>query len=68
MPSHTLRLGGRDERRIRLTEDEAMALYDKGFRFSIFRPQEGEYQLSLPFQVAEDRVHETLTVMQEERG
>ena len=66
MPSHTVPRGGRDARRMKLTEDEAMALYDKGFRFSIFRPQAGEFQLSLPFQVAEDRVHETLTFMQEE--
>ena len=66
MPSHTVRLGGRDPHRIKLSEDEAMVLYDKGFRFSIFRPQAGEFQLSLPFQVAEDRVRETLTFMQEE--
>ena len=49
-----------------VTADEAAELRAKGFRFSIYRPEEDEYRLSLPLQTIEDRVHETITIEQGE--
>ncbi len=40
--------------------------WTRGFRFSIFQPPEDTFRLSIPYQVAEDREHDTLTFMQEE--
>lgn len=66
MLTHTVKLGTRDRHRLRLTYEEAIALMDKGFRFSIFRPPEDTFLLSIPYQMAEDREHDTLTFMQDE--
>jgi hypothetical protein len=64
MPSHTLPLNNRTGRHPRLTAEEAAELAERGFRFSIFRPAEEEFRLSLPLQTIEDRVHGTLTIEQ----
>ena len=66
MLTFTVPLANRDTMRPRFTVDEAFELADKGFRFSIFRPATEEFQLSLPYRVAEDRDHGTLTLMQDE--
>ncbi|MEI9899652.1 MAG: hypothetical protein WDN31_05320 [Hyphomicrobium sp.] len=68
MISHTVPANGRTASQPVLTPEEAVALFDRGFRFSIFRPELGEFRLSLPLQVAEDRTHGTLAFMQEEDG
>jgi hypothetical protein len=39
-------------------------LREKGFRFSIYRPDEDEFRLSLPLQTIEDREHGKLTIEQ----
>lgn len=36
----------------------------KGFRFSICRPDEDEFRLSLPLQTIEDREHRTIAIEQ----
>jgi len=67
MVTHTVRLesaGGRWS--ARFSYEEACDMLDKGFRFAVFRPQEGLYQLSIPHQVAEVREHGTITFMQGE--
>jgi hypothetical protein len=52
-------------RKPKLTAEEAAAMLKKGFGFSIYRPDSDGFQLSYPIQIAEDRVHGTLTFMQE---
>lgn len=64
MPSHTIPLNGRTTRWPKFTTEEAEDLRQKGFRFSIYRPDEDEFRLSLPLQTIEDRVHDTLTIEQ----
>ncbi len=64
MPTHTIPLNGRPTRHPKFTPEEAEALRQKGFRFSIYRPEEGEYRLSLPLQTIEDRGEGTLTIEQ----
>ena len=72
MPVHTLQLNERTLARSPggatrwpiFTPEEAEELRAKGFRFSIFRPEEDEFRLSLPMQTIEDRVHGTLTIEQ----
>ena len=48
----------------KFTQEEAEALRLKGFRFSIYRPEEDEFRLSLPLQTIEDRGNGTLTIEQ----
>lgn len=71
MPVHTLPLNERildrsagASRWPKFTAEEAAELREKGFRFSIYRPEEDEFRLSLPLQTIEDRVHGTLTIEQ----
>jgi hypothetical protein len=72
MPVHTLplterilgRSAGGASRWPKFTADEAAELREKGFRFSIHRPDEDEFRLSLPLQTIEDRKHGTLTIEQ----
>ena len=64
MPSHTLPLRERSTRWPKFTPEEAEQLRAKGFRFSIYGPEEDEFRLSLPLQTIEDRVHGTLTIEQ----
>ena len=64
MPTHTIPLNGRTTRHPSFTAEEAEALRSKGFRFSIYRPEEAEYRLSLPLQTIEDRDRGTLTIEQ----
>jgi len=72
MPVHTLSLEnrtldpttGRATRWPKFTAEEAAELRQKGFRFSIYRPDEDEFRLSLPLQTIEDREHGTLTIEQ----
>jgi len=42
------RLNGRKGPRIEPTLDEAEAMHARGFRFSIYRPETGEVQLTHP--------------------
>jgi hypothetical protein len=67
MPSHTVQLNGRDPElaRIRFTFEEASAMLDKGFRFSVFHPPEELYRLSIPYRIWDDRDHGTVTFMQD---
>lgn len=66
MLSYTIPLRERTGRPLHLTDDEAMELYEKGFRFSIFRPGREECQLSYPIETIIDHVHGTLTIRQPE--
>ena len=49
--------GGSSYRRRKFAPEEAAELRAKGFRFSIYRPDEDEFRLSLPLQTIEDREH-----------
>lgn len=72
MPVHTLplnerilgRSAGGTSRWPKFTPEEAAELRAKGFRFSIYRPKEDEFRLSLPLQTIEDREHRTVTIEQ----
>lgn len=48
MPTFTTKLDGRKGPRIQPTIDEARAMHEKGFRFAIYRPEDGECSLSRP--------------------
>ena len=72
MPVHTLPLTERIRSRgpggasrwPTFTAEQAAELRAKGFRFSIYRPEEDEFRLSLPLQTIEDREHGTITIEQ----
>jgi hypothetical protein len=72
MPVHTLHINERPlgrgpggaSRWPTFTAAEAAELREKGFRFSIYRPDEDEFRLSLPLQTIEDREHGTITIEQ----
>lgn len=64
MPSHTIKLDGRQTKEISLRPEEAMAMYGKGFRFSIYRPEEGLHQLSRPYQIIIVPHRDELTISQ----
>jgi len=66
MLSHTLPLQGRDNRHFPLTGEEAIDLWRRGFRFSIFRPGAEECRLSLPVETVVDFEASTLTIKQPE--
>lgn len=66
MLAHTLPLNDRTGRPLRLTDDEAIDLFQLGFRFSIFRPGREESHLSMPFETVIDPVSGTLTIRQQE--
>lgn len=64
MKTFTVPAAGRDPRKPKLSLAEASQMAEAGFRFSIFQPATDEYAISIPYQLAEDRVHGTLTFMQ----
>ncbi|WP_240233637.1 hypothetical protein [Devosia lacusdianchii] len=64
MLSHTTKLAGRQSKGLNLTPEEGEAMYAKGFRFSIYRPEEGELQLSRPYQVLIMPLRDELTITQ----
>ena len=66
MLSHTLPLKGRDAQRFTLSGEEAVDLYRRGFRFSIFRPGAEQCRLSLPLETVVDFEASTLTIRQPE--
>ena len=66
MLSHTLSLNGRTGRPLNLTDDEAVQLYELGFRFSVFRPGREQCRLSLPIETVVDVQASTLTIRQKE--
>lgn len=62
---YTIRLNGRDERDPRLTYEEAAAMYMLGFRFSIFDPVNGEFNVSRPYTTIENVDRGTLMFVKE---
>lgn len=66
MFAHTVSLEGRDPRNPKLTYEEANEMLAKGFRFSIYRPQEDLFRVSIPYQTVQDGDRQTLTFMQDE--
>lgn len=66
MLSHTLPLNERLGRPLQLTDEEAVELFELGFRFSVFRPGGEQCHLSLPFETVVDFEHGTLTIRQSE--
>jgi hypothetical protein len=66
MLSYTIQLNYRTHRPLHLSDEEAMELYEQGFRFSIFRPGREACQLSMPFETIIDLQRETLTIRQPE--
>jgi hypothetical protein len=66
MLSHTLPLEGRDGQRVRLSGEEAIELYRRGFRFSVFRPGVEECRLSQPLETVVNFEAATLTLRQAE--
>lgn len=66
MLSHTIPLDGRSGTAVRLTGDEALDLFRRGFRFSVFRPGVEECRLSPPIETVVDYEAKTLTIRQDE--
>lgn len=65
MKLFTVPAAGRDPRQPKLSLAEASQMAEAGFKFSIFDPAQGEYNVSRPYQVAQDLQHQTLTFMQD---
>lgn len=57
-------LNGRKGPKIEPTMDEAVAMHEQGFRFSIYRPEEGQVQLSRPITMLIVPSHDELTFEQ----
>ena len=66
MPSHTIPKRARLPHIMAFTFDEAKAMLDKGFRFGRFQPIEDDFRLAIPYQVAIDVDHDTLTYIQKD--
>jgi hypothetical protein len=64
MKLFTVPAAGRDPRKPKLSLAEASQMAEAGFKFSIFDPAGDEYNVSRPYQVAQDLQHQTLTFMQ----
>ncbi len=64
MNTFTVPAEGRDPKKPKLRVAEATEMAAIGFRFSIFHPEEEEFRLSLPYTLAIDQAHQTLTFMQ----
>ena len=64
MPTFTLDRKERDFRKPKLDLAEASQMASLGFRFSIFNPEGNEFQISVPYRIADDRERGTLTFMQ----
>lgn len=62
---YTIHLNGRDGRDPQLTYGEAVAMYMLGFRFSIFDPATGEFNVSWPYTTFENMDRGILTFVQE---
>jgi len=61
---YTILLNGRTPDRPRLTPAEAEAMLVAGFRFSIFDPGQGEFNVSMPYAVSWSMDQDTVTFMQ----
>lgn len=51
MLSHTTKLAGRKTRELQLTPAEAKAMWEKGFRFAEYEPEQGRCRVSMPFEM-----------------
>jgi hypothetical protein len=60
----TVHLNGRAAELEALAPAEAQVMFELGFRFSIFQPEMGEYQLSRPYKLAHNLDRDTLTIVQ----
>jgi hypothetical protein len=64
MKTFTVLAAGRDPRQPKLSLAEASQMAEAGFKFSIFDPANDEYNVSRPYQLAQDIQRQTLTFMQ----
>jgi hypothetical protein len=64
MNSYTVKVQDRNPSKIKLTLAEALAMEQAGFRFLIFDEEAERFELCVPYQLAEDKVHKTLTLIQ----
>lgn len=64
MATFKTKLNGRKGPKIEPTLDEAVAMHDRGFRFSIYRPEQGQVQLSRPINLLIVPQHDELTFEQ----
>lgn len=64
MPRFTVPDAGRDSLKPKLSLEEASQMAEAGFKFSIFDPAKGEFNISLPYQLARDIQRGTLTFIQ----
>jgi hypothetical protein len=51
MLSFTTTLSGRTQREIRLTREEAIRMFEAGFRFAEFNPEHERFRLSQPYEL-----------------
>ncbi|GLQ55440.1 hypothetical protein GCM10010862_26990 [Devosia nitrariae] len=68
MPEHTIPLRGRNSCALCLTDEEAVELHDKGFRFSIFRPGREQCHSACLYEVAINMQRGTITIRQSQDG
>jgi hypothetical protein len=64
MNSFIVKVQERHPGKIKLTLAEAVAMEEAGFRFSIFDEETDRFELSIPYQLAENRTLGTLTITQ----
>lgn len=65
MLSYTTKLAGRKTRDLKLTPAEAEAMWDKGFRFAEYEPEQGRCRISMPFEMIILPDRDELTIRQE---
>lgn len=64
MATYQTRLAGRKTRELELTQAEAEAMFELGFRFSEYNPEQGRWRLSKPVELLIVRDHDELTIRQ----
>lgn len=64
MATYKTRLAGRKTRELELTQAEAEAMFELGFRFAEYNPEQGRWRLSKPVELLIVRDHDELTILQ----
>lgn len=64
MATYKTRLAGRKTRELELTQAEAEAMFELGFRFAEYNPEQGRWRLSKPVELLIVRDHDELTIRQ----
>ena len=64
MATYKTRLAGRNTRELEITQAEAEEMFELGFRFAEYNPEQGRWRLSKPVELLIVRDHDELTIQQ----